>query len=55
MAGDALGVEVAGSDEGEQLTHVLAALFILEQIEQKNLSFTDALRAYTEKVRSSIG
>ena len=55
MTGKALKLGVVGSDEGEQLTHVLAAIFILEQIEQKDLSFTEALRAYTQKVRSSIG
>lgn len=46
-------IEVEGKDEGEQLTHVLAAIFIKEQME-KGLSFVDALRAYSARVRTSI-
>lgn len=53
--GNALQIEIGGIDEGEQLTHVLAAQFILEYMEKNQAKFSDALRAYTQKVRNSIG
>ncbi len=49
-----LPIEVEGEDEGEQLTHVLAAIWITEHMEQEQLDFRTALRAYTKKVRESI-
>lgn len=47
-------IEIAGDDEGEQLTHVLAAIWILEKMKEEDLAFKDALREYTKKVRVSI-
>jgi hypothetical protein len=47
-------IEVEGSDEGEKLTHVMAAQFILSEMASKGIEFTAALRLYTAKVRSSI-
>ncbi len=47
-------IEVEGEDEGEQLTHVLAAVWILNHMEDNNLDFKTALREYTKKVRVSI-
>jgi hypothetical protein len=49
-----LSIEVEGSDEGEQLTHVIAAIWILERIKSGNVDFKTALREYTQKVRESI-
>lgn len=49
-----LQIEVGGDDEGEQLTHILAAIFILEQIQNEDMEFKQALRTYTQKVRTSI-
>lgn len=49
-----LQIEVGGDDEGEQLTHVFAAIYILEQMQQEGMEFKQALRAYTQKVRTSI-
>jgi hypothetical protein len=46
--------EVEGSDEGEKLTHILAAIWILEQMESTRVDFKTALREYTQKVRESI-
>lgn len=46
-------IEVDGDDEGEQLTHVFAAIFIKEEME-KGVEFKTALRDYTRKVRESI-
>lgn len=49
-----LPFEVIGKDDGEQLTHLIAAGWILEKMEKDDIPFPKALRAYTEKVRSSI-
>lgn len=49
-----LAVEIEGEDEGEQLTHIYAAIYILEQIQNEGMEFKEALRAYTQKVRNSI-
>lgn len=48
-----LNIEVEGQDEGEKLTHVLAAIYILEKMESDNMDFKSALRDYTSKVRES--
>ena len=47
-------IEVEGEDEGEQLTHVLAAIQILHAMQHDGLEFTAALRAYSARVRTSI-
>lgn len=54
MDEQALQIEVEGEDEGEQLTHIYAAIFILEMMETKGVDFKTALREYTKKVRESI-
>ncbi|MCB2380103.1 hypothetical protein LGH70_21085 [Hymenobacter sp. BT635] len=46
--------EVEGEDEGEQLTHVFAAIFILNHMQDNQSEFKTALREYTSKVRVSI-
>lgn len=47
-------IEIGGEDEGEQLTHVFAAIFIKEKIEKDAVDFKTALREFTGKVRESI-
>jgi len=47
-------IEVLGDDEGEQLTHVFAAIYIHQQMDNKGVDFKTALREYTSKVRESI-
>lgn len=47
-------INIEGKDEGEQLTHVLAAIWILEDMEKNGSEFKTSLRAYTQKVRNSI-
>lgn len=47
-------IEVPGEDEGEQLTHVMAALEILREIRDTGCEFNTALRNYTQRVRNSI-
>lgn len=46
-------IEVEGKDEGECLTHVLAAIYIKEKIEQ-GVVFNQALRDFSQRVRNSI-
>lgn len=47
-------VEIPGEDEGEQLTHVLAAVYIKEHMAEHGSDLKTALREYTVKVRNSI-
>ncbi|UII31302.1 hypothetical protein LVD17_23705 [Fulvivirga ulvae] len=47
-------VEINGADEGEKLTHVFAAIYIINKIKDDNVDFKTALRDYTGKVRESI-
>lgn len=47
-------IPVEGKDEGEQLTHVLAAIEIHNDMEKNGLDFRSALRNYTQRVRNSI-
>ncbi|MEJ8804334.1 DUF6952 family protein [Pontibacter sp. H249] len=49
-----IAIEVEGDDEGEQLTHVLAAVWILNEMNDNGTDFKTALRMYTQKVRVSI-
>jgi hypothetical protein len=47
-------MEVEGADEGEQLTHVMAAIWVLKEMKKTGVDFRTAMRQYTEKVRNSI-
>ncbi len=47
-------IEIKGDDEGEQLTHTLAGIWIRTKMNEENLEFPVALRLYTQKVRVSI-
>jgi hypothetical protein len=49
-----LPIEVEGDDEGEQLTHIYAAIWILKYMQENSADFKTALREYTKKVRVSI-
>ncbi|GIV33024.1 MAG: hypothetical protein KatS3mg031_0559 [Chitinophagales bacterium] len=44
----------AGADAGEQLTHIMAALWIKNEMSVNKTDLNTALRAYTQKVRASI-
>lgn len=46
-------IDVGGEDEGEQLTHLIGAIEIKNNIE-KGMAEKDALRAFTQRVRNSI-
>ena len=47
-------IPVEGKDEGEQLTHVLAAIDIHHDMAKNGIDFRTALRNYTQRVRNSI-
>jgi hypothetical protein len=47
-------IAIEGDDEGEQLTHVLAAAWIIDYMQTNNVEYKLALREYTKKVRESI-
>lgn len=46
-------IPIAGDDEGEQLTHVIAAIEVAGHI-QKGMKESEALRTFTQRVRRSI-
>ena len=48
-----LSIEVDGADEGEKLTHILAAIEILTDM-AKGSDYKTALRNYSSRVRNSI-
>ena len=54
MNEQAPAIAVEGKDEGEQLTHVLAAIEIHNDMEKNGIDFRSALRNYTQRVRNSI-
>ncbi len=47
-------IEIEGKDEGEQLTHVLAAIEMLTDMQTNNVDLRTALRNYSQRVRNSI-
>lgn len=49
-----LEIEIEGEDEGEQLTHIMAALWVKNEMEQNDVPLGKAVRNYTVKVRNSI-
>ncbi|WP_207433686.1 DUF6952 family protein [Sabulibacter ruber] len=46
--------EIEGADEGEKLTHVFGAIWILNHMQDNGSDFKTALREFTQKVRISI-
>jgi hypothetical protein len=54
LNGEALSIEVEGVDEGEQLTHILGAIDILERVEKEGVDLRTSTRAFFERVRNSI-
>ena len=47
-------IEVPGSNEGEQLTHLYGAIWISNEIKTKDIKLAMAVRAFSQKVRNSI-
>lgn len=48
------GVEINGEDDGERLTHISGAQFVLSEV-AKGEELRTAVRAFSAKVRNSIG
>lgn len=49
-----LKIQVEGADEGEKLTHILASIWIKEDMEKNGCDVRASLRNYSVKVRTSI-
>lgn len=49
-----LAITVEGKDEGEQLTHILAAIFCKQTMDEESIPLNQALRLYSQRVRGSI-
>jgi len=47
-------IEIEGIDEGEQLTHCMAAIWIKEEMAKNGTSQQQATRNYIDRVRKSI-
>ena len=47
-------IEIEGEDEGEQLTHAMAAIWVINHMEKEGVPVGKAIRDYTVKVRNSI-
>ena len=47
-------IDIEGHDEGEKLTHIMAGIWILNEMNDHGTDFKEALRLYTKKVRESI-
>jgi hypothetical protein len=49
-----LNIKVEGEDEGEQLTHILGAIDVLDRVQLDNKDKSTALREFFQRVRNSI-
>jgi hypothetical protein len=47
-------IEIEGEDEGEKLTHVLAAVWVKNEIQTNGTEAMTAIRNYAQRVRNSI-
>ena len=48
-------IDIEGDDEGEQLTHILASIYIKDKMDNHGTPFNQALRDFSQRVRNSIG
>ena len=51
---ETLLIEIEGKDEGEKLTHILAALWCKHEMDKHGIPMMQAIRYYGVKVRTSI-
>jgi hypothetical protein len=49
-----IDIQVEGVDEGEKLTHVMAAIFVKSYMETNNVDVNKAIRTYSQRVRESL-
>lgn len=54
VEGEQPSIDIEGDDEGEQLTHALAAIEILSSMKVNDIPMAQALRNYSQRVRKSI-
>jgi hypothetical protein len=54
LNGEHPSIFIEGDDEGEQLTHILGAIDILERVQHEGKDVKVALREFFERVRNSI-
>jgi len=54
LEGETPAIPVDGEDEGEQLTHVMAALWVQRDMSANSTPVGKSIRNYTQKVRNSI-
>jgi hypothetical protein len=54
MGGNPLAIEVGGVNKGEQRTHVLAALYIIEKMSKGSVDYRTAQREYVKSVRDIL-
>jgi hypothetical protein len=47
-------IEIGGADEGEKLTHILAAIFCKHEMQREHININQAIRLYSQRVRGSI-
>ena len=47
-------ISIEGEDDGEQLTHVSAAVCIIKDMQENGVDDRTALRNYMQRVRNSI-
>ncbi len=47
-------ITIDGTDEGEQLTHAMAAIWCKTEMQKQSVDSRTAVRLYTQKVRNSI-
>lgn len=51
---EALSIDVPGIDDGEKLTHLIAAQWVLRHKDTEGVDTMTAIREYTKRVRASI-
>jgi hypothetical protein len=49
-----LKIEIEGDDDGEKLTHILAAIFVKTDMTENNHDLNTSIRNYAVRVRNSI-
>lgn len=49
-----LGIEVPGKDDGEKLTHIMAARWIQDDMKNNGNELRVSVRNFSQKVRKSI-
>lgn len=54
LDGKESAITIEGADEGEQLTHAIAAKEVLISMEKEGINSAQALRLYSQRVRKSI-